>query len=87
MPRSHHQKNWKIEKEQRCFVTEKCCDIRVVNVLMSVTGNLLFHVKYSHEHLLAAVMLLYNESQITYKCVISLILFQYLHCRIAMTFA
>jgi len=42
------------------FVTEKCCDIRGVNVLMSVTGNLLFHVKYSHEHLLAAVMLLYN---------------------------
>lgn len=30
---------------------EKCCDIRVVNVLMSVTGNLLFRVKYSHEHL------------------------------------
>jgi len=44
------------------FVTEKCCDIRVVNVLMSVTGNLLFHVKYSHEHLLAAVVLLIIKS-------------------------
>ena len=36
------------------FVTEKCCDLRVVNVLMSVTGNLLFHVKYSHEHILCS---------------------------------
>jgi len=42
------------------FVTEKCCDRRVVNVRMSATENLLFHIKYSHEHLLAAVMLSYN---------------------------
>jgi len=60
MPRRNHQKNLKKREGTALFVTEKCCDIRVVNVLMSVTGNLLFHVKYSHEHLLAAVMQLYS---------------------------